>query len=373
MGSEENVAELWLVSTTPFFVPSLSLSTHTHTHRKPGLLRYLPLDSLRLNSSSSFPSGPDLAHARPTQSWGEGMLSLLPQLTNHLPHWQEGCEPILGLPLCNHPIYLGPCHTQWGAQGTCHSGYIVPRRFRLTVSHKDWQNSGTVPWLFPGESSPPADRRKRRKCWRWTRTGEKEAEEKGQPPPPWSCSCSGTKVDVSFTYRSPCQHRNCFTQPKVMKYQWASWAHSSCSGRIQHLVVYVSQSRPSYAVVTKCWGICPFLCIFHTHCRSAGGSFQVVLTVEPKYGKLPWQGHKVSWHAHWLLVLLCRTWHWISQGHTATYGQMDRKNSPLRQDGESEYLWTSTFPVGPQQLLSTCPIKNTLGKQKHLHHDLWLE
>lgn len=50
------------------------------------------------------------------------MLSLLPQLTDHLPHWQEVCEPILCLPLCNHPIYLGPCHTQWGAQGTCQPG-----------------------------------------------------------------------------------------------------------------------------------------------------------------------------------------------------------------------------------------------------------
>lgn len=41
--SAENLAELSLVSTTPFFVLFLSLSIQTNTHTKPGLVKYLTL------------------------------------------------------------------------------------------------------------------------------------------------------------------------------------------------------------------------------------------------------------------------------------------------------------------------------------------
>lgn len=201
----------------------------------------------------------------------------------------------------------------------------------------------------------------------------KKKKLKRKANPPWSCSSSGAKVHLSSNYHSPRQHRTCFTQPKVTKYQWASWAHLSSSRRIQHLVAYVSQGRPSSTAVTitKYRRMYHFSPILHAHCRSAGALSKSYSPWSQTMVSCHGRGPRDCWNAYWLLVLLPRSWHWMSQGHTATYVQMDGKYRPLRQEGGSACLWTSTLPVGPQELPSTCSVENTL--EKYLRHGLRLE
>lgn len=141
MGSEEELAELWLVSTTPFSVLFLSPSAHTHTqtHTKPGLLKYLTPDSLRVKHPA-FTKG--LTHCRGRVLLLSAEVGGLPSLL-HPAHSHPGRQPPAPLgPVCSHPIYLGRSHSASprGHVNQAYLSYLGP----IKIPH-DSKSSGTVP------------------------------------------------------------------------------------------------------------------------------------------------------------------------------------------------------------------------------------